>query len=113
MGGVVAFGLIRVLVTRGALLGIHATLPQKHKKTEKPKPIEAYLSGRLKYAIDATESISPKLPFHFGASKNPAYLAKEAYKLMQTRGARCGVSDCRPRQLIHTIAGRKLLAGCQ
>src|SRR5260370_37807255 len=113
MGGVVAFGLIRVLVTRGALLGIHATLPQKHKKTEKPKPIEAYLSARLKYAIDATEWLSPKLPFHFGASKNPAYLANEVYERMQTLGARCGVSDCRPHRLRDTFAVRKLLAGFQ
>jgi integrase len=87
------------LVTKGEHLWIYTYLPQKHKKTEKPKPIEAYLSGRLKYAIDATEWLSPKLPFHFGASKNPAYLANEVYERMQTLGARCGVSDCRPHRL--------------
>jgi integrase len=101
------------LVTKGEHLWIYTYLPQKHKKTERPKPIEAYLSGRLKNAIDATEWLSPKLPFHFGASKNPAYLANEVYERMQTLGARCGVSDCRPHRLRDTFAVRKLLAGFQ
>jgi len=101
------------LVTKGEYLWIYTYLPQKHKKTEKPKPIEAYLSDRLKCAIDATEWLSPKLPFHFGASKNPAYLANEVYERMQTLGARCGVSDCRPHRLRDTFAVRKLLAGFQ
>ena len=101
------------LVTKGEHLWIYTYLPQKHKKTEKPKPIEAYLSDRLKRAIDACEWLSPKLPFYFGSSKNPAYLANEVYERMQTLGARCGVSDCRPHRLRDTFAVRKLLAGFQ
>jgi len=56
--------------------------------TEKPKSIEAYLSDRLKRGIDACEWLSPKLPFYFGSSKNPAYLANEVYERMQTLRAR-------------------------
>lgn len=101
------------VVTRGEHLWVYTYLPQKHKKTEKPKPIEAYLSDRLKNAIDVTEWLSPKLPFHFGSSKNPAYLANEVYERMKTLGARCGVADCRPHRLRDTFAVRKLLAGFQ
>jgi integrase/recombinase XerD len=101
------------LVTKGEHLWIYMYLPQKHKKTEKPKSIEAYLSDRLKRGIDACEWLSPKLPFSFGSSKNPAYLANEVYERMQTLGARCGVSDCRPHRLRDTFAVRKLLAGFQ
>jgi integrase/recombinase XerD len=101
------------LVTKGEHLWIYTYLPQKHKKTEKPKAIEAYLSDRLKQAIDACEWLSPKLPFYFGSSKNPTYLANEVYERMQTLGARCGVSDCRPHRLRDTFAVRKLLAGFQ
>lgn len=101
------------LVTKGEHLWIYTYLPQKHKKTEKPKAIEAYLSDRLKQAIDVCEWLSPKLPFYFGSSKNPAYLANEVYERMQTLGARCGVSDCRPHRLRDTFAVRKLLAGFQ
>jgi len=101
------------LVTKGEHLWIYTYLPQKHKRTEKPKPIEAYISDRLKQAIDACEWLSPNLPFFYGSSKNPAYLANEVYERMRTLGARCGVSDCRPHRLRDTFAVRKLLAGFQ
>jgi integrase/recombinase XerD len=102
-----------VLVRKGEHLWIYTYLPQKHKRTEKPKPVEAYLSNRLKQAIDTCEWLSPKLPFFYGSSKNPAYLANEVYERMHTLGARCGVPDCRPHRLRDTFAVRKLLIGFQ
>jgi len=102
-----------VHVAKGDHLWIYTYLPQKQKRTEKPKPIEAYLSRRLKQAIDECEWLSPKLPFHYGSSKNPSYLANEVYERMKALGARCGVSDCRPHRLRDTFAVRKLLAGLQ
>ena len=98
---------------KGEHLWIYTYVPQKQRKTEKPKPIEAYLADRLKLAIDACDWLSPKLPFFYGSSKNPAYLANEVYERMKSLGARCGVSDCRPHRLRDTFAVRKLLAGFQ
>ena len=101
------------VLTKGEHLWIYIYLPQKKKKTEKPKPVEAYLTDRLKTAIEACEWLSPKRPFFYGSSKNPAYLANEVYSRMQTMGERCGVEDCRPHRLRDTFAVRKLLSGFQ
>ena len=65
----------------------------------------------MKTAIDKCHWLSPKLPFHYGSSSNPAYLPNEAYSRMQTIGAHCGVSDCRPHRLRDTFAVRMLLKG--
>lgn len=101
------------VVVKGEHLWIHTYIPQKQRRTEKPKPLEVYLPDRLKQAIDASDWLSPKLPFFYGSSKNPAYLANEVYERMKTLGARCGVADCRPHRLRDTFAVRKLLAGFQ
>jgi integrase len=101
------------LVVKGEHLWIYAYIPQKQRKTKKPKPLEAYIPDRLKKAIDACEWLSPKLPFFYGSSRNPAYLANEVYERMQSLGTRCGVADCRPHRLRDTFAVRKLLAGFQ
>ena len=101
------------LLTKGEHLWIYTYLPQKHKRTEKPKPAEAYISDRLKQDIDHCEWLSPKLPFSYGSSRNPAYLANQVYERMKTLGTRCDVLDCRPHRLRDTFAVRKLLAGFQ
>jgi integrase/recombinase XerD len=101
------------LVAKGEHLWIYVYTPQKRKRTEKPRPVEAYISDRLKQAIDACEWLSPKLPFFYSSSQNAAYLANEVYARMRTLGTRCGVSDCRPHRLRDTFAVRKLLAGFQ
>lgn len=101
------------LVARGEHLWIYTYIPQKQRRTEKPKPLEAYIPDRLKKAIDTCEWLSPRQPFFYGASRNPAYLANEVYERMQSLGARCGVTDCRPHRLRDTFAVRKLLAGFQ
>ena len=84
---------------RASICGSTRSFPRKHKKTDKPKSIEAYLTDRLKMGHRSCEWLSPKVPFSYGSSKNPAYLANEVYERMQTLGARCGVSDCRPHRL--------------
>ena len=101
------------MLTKGEYLWVYSYTQQKKKKTERSKQVEAYLSGRLKQAIDACEWLSPALPFCYGASRNPSYLANEVYERMQTVGARCEVPDCRPHRLRDTFAVRKLLAGFQ
>ena len=101
------------LVHKGEHLWIYTYVPQKHKRTEKPRPIQAYISGPLKQAIDTCEWLSAKLPFFYGFSKNPSYLANEVYERMKTLGTRCDVRDCRPHRLRDTFAVRKLLAGFQ
>lgn len=101
------------VAVKGEHLWIYTYVPQKQKRTEKPKTLEAYLPDRLKGAIGACHWLSQKLPFFYGASKNPSYLANEVYERMQTLGIRCGVADCRPHRLRDTFAVRKLLAGFQ
>ena len=44
------------LVAKGEHLWIYTYLPQKQRRTEKPKPLEAYIPDRLKQAIDSCES---------------------------------------------------------
>ncbi len=100
-------------LVKGEHLWIYTYIPQKSKRTERPKPLEAYIGDRLKTAIDTCHWLSPKLPFYFGDSKNPAYLSNEVYERMKTLGARCGVPDCRPHRLRDTFAVRKLLSGFQ
>jgi len=101
------------LVFKGEHLWVYTYLPQKQKRTERPKPLEAYISDRLKRAIDECEWLSLKLPFSYGFKKDPAYLSSQVYERMQNLGARCGVPDCRPHRLRDTFAVRKLLAGFQ
>jgi integrase len=96
---------------RGERLWIYTYVPQKQKRTDKPKPVEAYVSSRLKSAIDECDWLSPALPFHFGTSRDRHYLANQVYERMQTIGARCGVGDCRPHRLRDTFAVRALLRG--
>ena len=48
------------LCVKGEHLWIYTYLPQKQKRTEKPKPLEAYLPDRLKLAVDACEWLSPE-----------------------------------------------------
>jgi integrase/recombinase XerD len=100
-------------VVKGDHLWIYTFVMQKSKRTERVKHIEAYLSDRLKRAIDACKWLSPSLPFSYGSSRNPAYLANEVHERMQTVGERCGVADWRPHRLRDTFAVRKLLAGLQ
>ena len=101
------------LAVKGEHLWIYTFVPQKNKKTDQPKPLETYLTDRLKTAIDQCDWLSPKRPFAYGAFRNEAYLANEVYYRMQTIGERCAIEDCRPHRLRDTFAVRKLLAGFQ
>lgn len=100
-------------LVKGEHLWIYTYLPQKRKKTDAPKAIEAYLTDKLKSAISGAQWLSPALPFMYGSFANDSYLANEVYYRMQTIGERCGVSDCRPHRLRDTFAVRKLLSGFQ
>jgi len=101
------------VTVKGEQLWIYTFVPQKKKKIDLPKPLESYLTGRLKTAIDQCEWLSPKRPFFYGAFRNEAYLANEVYNRMQSIGESCGVADCRPHRLRDTFAVRKLLGGFQ
>jgi len=101
------------VLVKGEHLWIYTHVPQKSKRTERPKPMEAYITDGLKTAIAECEWLSPKRPFYFGTSKNPAYLANQVDERMKTIGTRCEVADCRPHRLRDTFAVRKLLSGFQ
>ena len=95
-----------LVAVKGDHLWIYTFIPQKKKKTDQPKPLEIYLTDRLKIAIDQCDWLSPKGPFIYGSFRNQAYLANEVYYRMQTIGERCGVEDCRPHRLRDTFAVR-------
>lgn len=88
-------------------------LPQKRKQTAAPRYIEAYLSDRLKVAIDQCRWLSPALPFQWGDFANPAYLGNEVYERMQAIGVKHEIADCRPHRLRDTFAVRMLLKGME
>jgi integrase len=96
---------------KGDSLWIYVYSQEKRRRTKKPEPIEAYLSDRLKTAIDRCKWLSPALPFWFGSASNRYGVAYQVYDRMQTIGERCGVADCRPHRLRDTFAARALLRG--
>ncbi len=98
-------------LTKGERLWVYTFVPQKSKRTDRVKMIEAYIPDQLKKAIENCEWLSPGRPFYYGNATNPAYLANEVYERMKTIGARCGVDDCRPHRLRDTFAVRMLLNG--
>jgi integrase len=97
---------------KGEKLWIYTYIPQKgRRKTKQSKPVEAFQTEKLKFAIDRCEWFSSKLPFSRGEFENESYLANEVYARMQAIGDRCGVSDCRPHRLRDTFSVRCLLRG--
>jgi integrase len=98
-------------VQKGDALWIYTYSQEKRKRTKTPVPIEAYLSERLKTAIDHCKWLSPSLPFWFGAASNRYGVAYQVYDRMQFIGERCGVADCRPHRLRDTFAARALSRG--
>ena len=83
----------------------------KRVRTKAPKVMAAFLSDRLKGAIDNCEWLSADRPFFYGPASNPYSCGQQAYDRMQTIGERCGVADCRPHRLRDTFAKRMLLRG--
>jgi hypothetical protein len=47
------------VAVKGKHLWIYTFVPQQKKKTDQPKPLESYLTERLKTAIDQCEWLSP------------------------------------------------------
>jgi integrase len=88
---------------------------RKRKRTKSPVQMEAFLSPRIKTAIDAGKWLSPDKPFWYGpAGGDRGYkLTYQVYDLMQQIGSRCGVADCRPHRLRDSFAVRALLRGMQ
>jgi integrase/recombinase XerD len=82
----------------------------KRKKTHRPITVEAYLTDRLKTAIEKCDWLSPAKPFLYGKASRYE-IGKQVWNRMQTIGERCGVADCRPHRLRDTFAVRALLRG--
>lgn len=98
-------------LTRGDSLWIYTYQPQKQKRSEKPKLLEAYITDEMKKRIDACKWLSVKRPFWYGAGNDPTPLAQAVYERMQSIGERAGIADCRPHRLRDTFAVRMLLKG--
>jgi site-specific recombinase XerD len=96
---------------KGESLWIYSFMPQKKRRTEKPKAVEAYLTEDLKARIDQCDWLSKRGPFWYGNGDDPTPLAQAVYERMQALGARAGLADCRPHRLRDTFAVRKLLSG--
>ena len=100
-------------LTQGDTLWIYTYQPQKHRRSEKPKLLEAYIAAEMKKRIDECKWLSMKGPFWYGAGTDPAPLAQAVYERMQNIGARADIADCRPHRLRDTFAVRALLRGMQ
>ena len=100
-------------LTKGETLWIYTYQPQKQKRTDKPKLLEAYITDELKKRIDECDWFSKRGPFWYGAGNDPISLAQAVYERMQGIGARAGIPDCRPHRLRDTFAVRALLRGMQ
>ena len=98
---------------RGDSLWIYTYRPQKQKRTEKPKLLEAYITDEMKRKIDGCEWLSKRGPFWYGDGTDPSPLAQAVYERMQGIGERAQVADCRPHRLRDTFAVRALLRGMQ
>ena len=100
-------------LTQGDTLWIYTYQPQKHRRSEKPKLLEAYIAAEMKKRIDECKWLSMKGPFWYGAGTDPTSLAQAVYERMQNIGDRAGIADCRPHRLRDTFAVRALLRGMQ
>jgi len=108
-----AVGFDPVTLSKGDSLWIYTYQPQKQKRAEKPKLLEAYITDTTKKRIDACTWLSSKRPFWYGAGTDPTPLAQAVYERMQGIGGRAGIDDCRPHRLRDTFAVRALLRGMQ
>lgn len=100
-------------LTRGDALWIYTYRPQKQRRTEKPKLLEAYLADELKKKIDECHWLSAKGPFWYGTGSDPTPFAQAVYERMRGIGDRAGITDCRPHRPRDTFAVRALLRGMQ
>ena len=100
-------------LSKGDSLWIYTYQPQKQKRAEKPKLLEAYITDEMKKRIDECAWLSTRGPFWYGAGSDPTPLAQAVYERMQGIGARAGIVDCRPHRLRDTFAVQALLRGMQ
>ncbi len=100
-------------LTKGDTLWIYTYQPQKQKRSENPRLLEAYITDEMKMRIDECKWLSMKGPFWYGARSDPTPLAQATYERMQSIGGRAGIADCRPHRLRDTFAVRALLRGMQ
>lgn len=97
---------------KGKSMWVYSYIPQKLKRTERPKVLETFLTDQLKKAIDECEWMSESMPFHYvtDSAVQPVH-ENLVYDRMQMIGERCGIADCRPHRLRDTFAIRALLRG--
>ncbi|MBS1853940.1 MAG: tyrosine-type recombinase/integrase [Acidobacteria bacterium] len=98
-------------LSKGESLWVYTFHPQKTKKTDKPKTLEAYITADLKKRIDECDWLSQRGPFWYGTGVDPTPLAAAVYERMQAIGVKAEVADCRPHRLRDTFAVRALLSG--
>ncbi len=91
-------------------LWIYSFQPKKQRIARASKYINAYLSTKLKTAIDTCKWFSAALPFAYRTPEG-SELEQAVYERMQEIGKRCSVADCRPHRLRDSFAVRKLLRG--
>jgi integrase/recombinase XerD len=100
-------------LSRGDNMWVYSYQPQKKRKVDRPKTLEAFLTDSLKERITGCEWLSQRGPFWYGTGVDPTPLAQAVYERMQSMGSRIGIADCRPHRLRDTFAVRRLLAGMQ
>jgi len=63
-------------LVQGDSLWIYSYQPQKKKKIDKPKTLEAFMPDRLKQRIMKCECLSARGPFWYGTGVDPTPLAQ-------------------------------------
>ena len=102
------------LLSKSQFMWTYTFTPRKRKKTVKPKPVDVFLTERLKTEIETCKWFSDSLPFAYRApakTDETDYLAQAVYERMKNIGERCGIADCRPHRLRDTAAVAWLLKG--
>ena len=75
-------------LTEGVSLWIYTYQPQKQKRADKPKVLEAYITDEMKKRIDECTWLSTRGPFWYGTGLNPTPVAQAVYERMQGIGNR-------------------------
>jgi len=102
------------LLVKSEFMWIYTFTPRKWKKTAKPKPVDVFLTDKLKVEVQNCKWLSDSLPFAYRAparTDETDYLGQAVYERMKNIGERCGIADCRPHRLRDTAAVRWLLDG--
>ena len=101
-------------LTKGDTLWIYTYQPQKQKRAEKPKLLEAYITDEMKKRIDGCKWLSSEGAVLVRRGQLIRHRSRrQSTNECRASATRAGIADCRPHRLRDTFAVRALLRGMQ